>query len=72
MNDSKLKKPESMTFEEAAEELDEIVQRIDASQSDLETMMQEHKRGQLLVERCKKLLESAEKQIKKMDAKDLP
>ena len=61
-----------MTFEEAAEELDEIVQRIDAGQSDLETMMQEHKRGQLLVERCKKLLESAEKQIKKMDAKDLP
>lgn len=60
-----------MTFENAVGELDAIVQRIDAGEADLETMMEEHARGQLLVERCKQLLESAEKQIQKMDAKDL-
>ncbi|MBT4530952.1 MAG: exodeoxyribonuclease VII small subunit [Phycisphaerae bacterium] len=72
MSDSKIKKPESMTFEEAVGELDEIVKRIDAGEADLETMMKEHKRGQLLVVRCKELLDSAEKQIQKMDANDLP
>ena len=61
-----------MTFEEAVGELDEIVKRIDAGEADLETMMKEHKRGQLLVVRCKELLDSAEKQIQKMDANDLP
>jgi|TARA_B110000116_G_scaffold269913_1_gene286820 exodeoxyribonuclease VII small subunit len=71
MSKKTLKKPADMTFEEAVGELDVIVQRIDAGEANLETMMEEHTRGQLLVARCKTLLESAEKQIEKMDAKDL-
>ena len=72
MSKSKLPNPDNMTFEQAAEELDEIVKRIDEGSGDLETMMEEHKRGQLLVARCKQLLETAEQQIKTMEAKDLP
>ncbi len=72
MSEDKLPKPEKMTFEQAAEELDEIVKRIDEGKGDLETMMKEHKRGQLLVSRCKQLLETAEQQIKTMEAEDLP
>lgn len=67
----KLKKPEAMTFEEASEELDAIVKRIDAGEADLEAMMKEHARGQLLVKRCRALLEEAEQQLKTMEAQEL-
>ena len=71
MSESKQKKPDDMSFEEAVGELDSIVKQIDSGDSTLEVMMAEHTRGQLLVKRCKDLLEDAEQQIQKMDAKDL-
>jgi exodeoxyribonuclease VII small subunit len=66
-----LKKPEAMTFEESSEELDAIVKRIDAGEADLEAMMKEHARGQLLVNRCRSLLEEAEQQLKTMEVQEL-
>ena len=41
MSDKQLAKPEEMTFEQAADELDAIVKRIDAGEADLEMMMKE-------------------------------
>ena len=72
MSEKTLPNPDDMSFEEASEELGAIVKRIDAGEEDLETMMKEHKRGQLLVARCKLLLEDAQQQIKTMEARDLP
>ncbi len=72
MSEDKLPQPDKMSFEQASEELDAIVKRIDEGEADLETMMKEHTRGQLLVSRCKQLLEDAQQQIKSMEAKDLP
>jgi exodeoxyribonuclease VII small subunit len=72
MSVDKLPQPDKMSFEQASEELDAIVKRIDEGEADLETMMKEHTRGQLLVARCKQLLEDAQQQIKSMEAKDLP
>lgn len=72
MSEEKLPQPSKMSFEQASQELDAIVKRIDEGEADLETMMKEHKRGQLLVARCKQLLEDAQQQIKTMEAKDLP
>jgi len=72
MSEDKLPQPDKMSFEQASEELDAIVKRIDEGKADLETMMKEHTRGQLLVSRCKQLLEDAQQQIKSMEAKDLP
>ena len=71
MSDDIVLKPEEMTFEQAADELDAIVKRIDAGELDLETMMKEHSRGQLLVKQCRKLLGDAEQQLKTMEAKEL-
>jgi exodeoxyribonuclease VII small subunit len=71
MSKDNLPKPEKMTFEEASEELDAIVKRIEEGDADLEKMMEEHKRGQLLVKRCKELLENAQQQIQTMESKDL-
>ncbi|MBC8310190.1 MAG: exodeoxyribonuclease VII small subunit [Phycisphaerales bacterium] len=64
-------KPDKMTFEEASEELDAIVKRIEEGDADLEKMMEEHKRGKLLVNRCKELLDKAQQQIQTMESKDL-
>ena len=72
MSEKTLPNPDGMSFEEASEELGAIVKRIDSGEEDLETMMKEHKRGQLLVARCKLLLEDAQQQIKTMEARDLP
>jgi len=72
MSEKTLPNPDDMSFEEASEELGAIVKRIDAGEEDLETMMKEHKRGQLLVARCKLLLEDAQQQIKTMEARNLP
>jgi exodeoxyribonuclease VII small subunit len=71
MSDNKLPNPKEMTFEQAADELDAIVKRIDAGEADLETMMKEHARGQLLVQQCRLLLSDAEQQLKTMEAKEL-
>ena len=63
--------PDKLTFEQAADELDAIVKRIDAGEADLETMMKEHARGQLLVARCRALLVVAEQQLKTMEVQEL-
>ena len=71
MSDKPRQKPEEMTFEQAADELDAIVKRIDGGEADLETMMKEHARGQLLVKRCRSLLVDAEQQLATMEADEL-
>mgnify|MGYP001201534998 FL=1 len=67
----KQKKPEEMSFEESANELDSIIAVIDRGEGDLETMMASHARGQLLVKRCQSLLEQAEQQLKTVDVEEL-
>ena len=71
MSDKQLASPEEMTFEQAADELDAIVKRIDAGEADLESMMKEHARGQLLVKQCRQLLANAEQQLKTIEANEL-
>ncbi|MDP7006332.1 MAG: exodeoxyribonuclease VII small subunit [Phycisphaerales bacterium] len=71
MTDKKLIDPTKMTFEQAADELDAIVKRIDSGEQNLETMMKEHERGQLLVKRCRELLATAEQQLKTMEVQEI-
>ena len=71
MTDKKLPSPDRMTFELAADELDAIVKRIDEGKGDLEAMMKEHERGQLLVKRCRDLLAEAEQQLASMEVDDI-
>jgi exodeoxyribonuclease VII small subunit len=71
MSETRAPNPDEMTFEEAADELDAIVKRIDAGEQDLETMMKEHTRGQLLVKHCRKLLTDAEQQLNTVEAKEI-
>jgi len=71
MSDKKLQDPEKMTFEEAVGELEEIIKQIDSGEDDLEAMMKSHARGQLLVNRCKSLLSTAEQQLQTVEVEEL-
>ena len=71
MTDKKLPNADKMTFELAADELDAIVKRIGDGEVDLEVMMKEHARGQLLVKRCRELLAEAEHQLKTMEVEEI-
>ncbi len=55
--------PDEMTFEEAARELEAIISRIEAGEIGLEQSLQERKRGEGLLRRCRAVLDVAEQEI---------
>lgn len=63
--------PATLTFEQAADELDSIVGRIDGGELELEALMATHARGQALVQRCRALLAAAEQQLADMEVEDV-
>ena len=66
-----LLEPDSMSFEQASEELDAIVKSIDEGSGELEEMLRQHARGQALVKRCRELLSQAEQQLKTSEVDDI-
>lgn len=61
--------PSELTFEEAARELEAIITRIEGGEIGLEQSLRERKRGALLLERCRAVLDVAEQEI--VEAGDL-
>jgi exodeoxyribonuclease VII small subunit len=61
----------SMSYEDAAEELETILQRIDGGDIGLEEAMSLHRRGQSLVQRCRGLLDAADEELRQLSADDL-
>jgi len=59
----KSSKPESMSFEEAVEALESIIDRIERGEIGLEEALSERKRGDALVKRCRAILEAAEQEL---------
>jgi exodeoxyribonuclease VII small subunit len=57
---------EALTFEQAFEELEAIVQQLEAGQLSLETALALFERGQALAARCGQLLEGAELKVKQL------
>ncbi|MCS7021615.1 MAG: exodeoxyribonuclease VII small subunit [Gemmataceae bacterium] len=67
--------PATLRFEQALEELDAIVRRLEQGQTELEQMLQDYERGMALVQRCQELLEQAEwkvQQLTGIDAQGAP
>ncbi|MCH2149840.1 MAG: exodeoxyribonuclease VII small subunit [Phycisphaerales bacterium] len=63
--------PSSMSYEEAAEELEAILQCIDGGEIGLEEAMDLHRRGQSLVQRCRGLLDAADEELRQLSAEEL-
>ena len=63
--------PSSMSYEDAAEELEAILKRIDDGAIGLEDAMGLHRRGQSLVQRCRGLLDAADEELRQLSADEL-
>ena len=58
--------PDKMTFEQAIEELESIIGRIEQGKIGLAESLAEYQRGAALLKRCRGVLEVAEQQIEKL------
>ncbi len=62
---------ETLTYEAALAELQEIVAGLEGEPSSLDKAMSLFERGQALVQRCMKLLDEAELKVKRLSGEDL-
>lgn len=56
------------TFEQAIEQLERIVERVESGEVGLEQCLVEYERGMKLIARCKGVLDQAQKQIARLTA----
>ncbi len=61
--------PEKMSFEQATEELDRIVERIESGEIGLQDSLKQRKLGDDLIQRCRSILDQAEQELKTISAK---
>lgn len=61
--------PEKMSFEQATEELDRIIERIESGEIGLQESLSQRKRGDELIKRCRSILDQAEQELKTISAK---
>jgi exodeoxyribonuclease VII small subunit len=66
MPKSKAKPPEELTFEQALEELQEVVGNLESGELALEDSLRLFERGQALADRCGQLLEQAELRMRQL------
>jgi exodeoxyribonuclease VII small subunit len=58
--------PERISFEQATEELEAIIERIERGEIGLEESLAERKRGEKLIRRCRAILEAAEQELEQI------
>lgn len=65
-----LPKPEDMTFEQATEELEAIIERIESGEIGLEESLAQRQRGEALIRRCRAVLDRAEQELEHVSAEE--
>jgi exodeoxyribonuclease VII small subunit len=63
--------PEKMSFEEATEELEAIIERIEAGEIGLEESLAERRRGDALIRRCRAVLDQAEQELEQISSDEI-
>ncbi len=58
--------PEKMSFEQAVEELELIIERIEEGRIGLEERLAERRRGDALIKRCRSILDVAEQELRQI------
>ena len=61
---------EKLTFEQALEELETIIERIEQGEIGLEESLAQYRRGAALLKRCRGILDTAEQQVEELTAGD--
>ncbi|MDH4202666.1 MAG: exodeoxyribonuclease VII small subunit [Phycisphaerae bacterium] len=67
---SNKKEIESLSFEQAIENLTEIVDRIETGQVPLAESLQQYEKGMAMIQHCRKILLDAEKRIEEIAEND--
>ena len=62
--------PKKMSFEQAVQELESIIEQIEQGEVGLEQSLDEYRRGSTLIKRCRDILDVAEQQIEKMSEQE--
>ncbi len=62
--------PATLNFEQATEELEAIIARIESGEIGLEESLGEWRRGGFLLKRCREVLEKAEKELAAADLRE--
>ena len=60
--------PEAVSYEEAVEQLDGILERIESGEIGLEDSITAYEQGVGLIKRCREILDRAEQRIEHLDA----
>ena len=64
------KSPDKLTYEQAIDELEKIIERIEQGEVGLEDSLAEYRKGASLLKRCRSILDSAEQQIQELTAQE--
>ena len=74
MSKAKSSKPrpvEDLRFEEATTELEQIIERIEQGEIELEDSLDAYRRGLALVKQCRSILDTAEKEVEELSVEEL-
>ena len=61
----------ALSYEEAIEELESIIERMEKGETALEDSLREYARGDALVRRCRQVLDQAEQRIEQISGQQL-
>ncbi len=64
---SKATESASLSFEQAAAELEAIIERIESGEIGLEESLAQRKRGEELLKRCRAVLDQAEQELEQIE-----
>ena len=67
---SKSAAPATLSFEQAAAELETIIERIESGEIGLEESLAQRKRGEQLLKRCRAVLDQAEQELEQIEGGD--
>ena len=63
--------PEKLTFEQATAELETIIERIESGEIGLEESLRQRQRGELLIKRCRAILDKAEQELEHVSGEEM-
>ena len=66
MSDLKFKPLEDLSYEQALQEMEELVNKLDTGENDLESTLLYYERGQALASYCLSLLDNAELKVEEV------
>ena len=62
--------PKTMSFEQAAEEVEQLIEQIEEGEIGLQKALEARRRGDALIRHCRSILDVAEQELEQMTAEE--